>query len=135
LARYFMQKNASILGKTLLDIPPEENRKLRNYRWPGNIRELENVIERAAILSQGPDLIVPLSSNPESEITALDIEGSYRDFERRFITATLQKTGWKVRGTGGAAEILKLHPSTLDSKIKKLNIQRPKDVRKKRPRS
>ena len=135
LAQFFMQKNASALGKTLVDIPPQEKQKLVNYQWPGNIRELQNVIERAAILSPGPSLTVPLIPKLESEKAPVEFEGSYQDFERRFITNTLHKVGWKVRGTGGAADILGLPPSTLDSKIKKLKIQRPSGVKIKRNRA
>jgi len=134
LAQHFMRKNAVALGKNLSAIPAEEIQKLTRYKWPGNIRELQNVIERGAILSRGPELLVPLSSHAESTQEPLEVEGTLQDNERRFIYGTLQKTGWKVRGTGGAAEILGLKPSTLDSKIKKLKIERPKGIKIKRVR-
>ena len=93
------------------------------YDWPGNVRELENVIERACILSPGPKLKVPERVIQNSE----ESEGwpALRAVERAHILWALQNTDWKVRGPGGTAELLKLHPSTLTYRIKKLGIERP----------
>ena len=102
---------------------------LVQYGWPGNIRELKNIIERYSILSKGPYFRIPKldlvqsDSNERLPETAPNI--SLRDNERHFILKTLQKTGWKVSGPAGAAELLKINPSTLSFRIKKLGIKRP----------
>ncbi|MBM4308731.1 MAG: hypothetical protein FJ123_18550 [Deltaproteobacteria bacterium] len=120
------------MGKTFDRIPEEEMNKLIQYDWPGNIRELENIIERGTILSHGATFYVPklgidsLEFGPQREYSTL------RENERRHIQWALLKTGWKVRGPGGAAELLEIHPSTLAFKMKKLGIQRPEGFSKRR---
>lgn len=94
---------------------------LECYSWPGNIRELRNVIERAMILNNGPALVVEVSSI-SAEIAPLSY--SLKDVERTHILSTLEKTGWRVRGRNGAAALLEVPPSTLESKMKKLGIKR-----------
>ncbi len=111
---------------------------LSRYDWPGNIRELQNVIERAVVLSPGPvlklgadmlplnpassDATAAISSDPVSEETAelctLD------EVERHHISSVLEKTAWIIEGDRGAARILDLHPNTLRSRMKKLGIER-----------
>ena len=94
---------------------------LQRYTWPGNIRELRNVIERSLIMSNGRTLEVHLPYGAAAEIPqVLNLE----DAERRHITGVLQQTGWRVSGQGGAAEILGLKRTTLQSKMKKLGIRR-----------
>ena len=99
---------------------------LAAYDWPGNIRELQHVIERSIILTQGaelafqdsfqhPDLVLP---STDSSIATLD------EMERDHIRKALQNTGWRVSGKGGAAELLGLKPTTLESRMKKLGINR-----------
>jgi len=93
--------------------------------WPGNIRELQNVIQRGVVLSKGPHFQLP----PE-EVTLFKTTGTtgietLEENERGHIIKVLQKTGWKVRGPGGAAEILNINPSTLRCRIKKLKIAKP----------
>ena len=105
-----------------------------NYPWPGNIRELENTIERAAILCQGKILEIPeplLSSSaiPLSNSDAADSEPSrslqsLEEIERDHILNVLEHTNWRVSGEGGAAEILGLNRSTLEARMKKLGISR-----------
>jgi len=111
---------------------------LRNYDWPGNIRELRNVIERAAIFAQGGALEfdLPVSGSPvnvtsfgpehdakvESEFQT-DAEIRRRERENLFVV--LQRTGWKIKGVDGAAELLGLKPTTLISRIEKLGLKRP----------
>ena len=111
---------------------------LRNYDWPGNIRELRNVIERAAIFAQGGALEfdLPVSGSPvnvtsfgsehdakvESEFQT-DAEIRRRERENLFVV--LQRTGWKIKGVDGAAELLGLKPTTLISRMEKMGLKRP----------
>jgi len=94
---------------------------LQSYSWPGNIRELRNVIEHAMILSQGKTLEVHLPKRASSET---DAAGNLEELERRHIMTVLKKTGWRVAGHGGAAEVLGLKRTTLQAKMKKLGIKR-----------
>jgi transcriptional regulator with GAF, ATPase, and Fis domain len=96
------------------------------YDWPGNVRELENIIERGTILNTGPLFRVPELGTGHPEFSHYDGNITLKENERRHILQTLKKTGWKVRGKGGAAEFLDLPPSTLAFRMKKLGIQRPK---------
>ena len=96
---------------------------LQGYPWPGNIRELRNVIERAVILSEGSTLQVPVGSAAGS---SLDAPPTLAAAERGQILAALEQTGWHIRGPAGAAKLLGLKPTTLESRIKKLGLQRPR---------
>jgi len=125
LALYFLKRYAQKLGKAENKISTEEMEKLTQYEWPGNVRELENVIERGTILSVGSSFIAPelgTSSTKSSEHAFL----SFADNERAYIHNTLNKTDGKVKGPGGAAELMKIPEGTLRSKMKKLGIQRRK---------
>ena len=103
-----------ILHKSMLD--------LQGYAWPGNIRELRNVIERALIMSSGRTLEVRL---PHGAVAKIPQVLNLEDVERKHISGVLQQTGWRVSGQGGAAEILGLKRTTLQAKMKKLGIRRP----------
>jgi transcriptional regulator of acetoin/glycerol metabolism len=94
---------------------------LEGYHWPGNIRELRNVVERGMILSNGTTLVVDL---PDHAVTTPSVSMSFEEMERMHIVSVLDSTGWRVRGKSGAAERLCLKPSTLESKMKKLHIKR-----------
>lgn len=96
---------------------------LQLYPWPGNVRELRNVVERAMILSGHGTLTVELPALKGPDIASESPR--LEDVERHHITGILVKTGWRVRGKNGAAGILGLKPSTLESKMKKLGIYRP----------
>jgi len=99
---------------------------LQAYEWPGNVRELQHVIERAVILTRGTELAFEeecLASTPADEPRPL--ETLLEDAERGHIQKALEAIGWRVSGTGGAAERLGLKPSTLEYRIKKLGITRP----------
>ena len=96
------------------------------YDWPGNVRELENIIERGTILNTGPIFRVPELGTGHPGFSQYDGNITLKENERRHILQTLKKTNWKVRGIGGAAELLELPPSTLAFRMKKLGIQRPK---------
>jgi transcriptional regulator with GAF, ATPase, and Fis domain len=142
LVTFFVQKCAQKLGKQITSVSEEAMRRLTNYSWPGNIRELQNVIERAVILSPGKTLVLadelraaptaaarvataksgPVEIAPAS---APDNNGSLDDVERRHIESVLNQTNWMIEGERGAAKILDMNPSTLRSRMQKLNIKRP----------
>lgn len=126
LAGHFLRIHAKKTGRTFQAIPEEEMRKLMEYEWPGNVRELENVIERGVILSNGPYFRVPELGTGHPGPHASKGHLTLRDYERLYILRTLEGTGWKIRGPGGAAEILDIHPSTLRSRMKKLGLRRPR---------
>jgi len=109
------------MGKEIESIPKKTMQALQSYSWPGNVRELRNMIEHAMILSGGKTLDVHVPKRASSET---DATGNLIDMERRHITAALNKTGWRVAGQGGAAEILGLKRTTLYGKIRKLGIKR-----------
>ncbi|NPU83767.1 MAG: sigma 54-interacting transcriptional regulator [Syntrophaceae bacterium] len=125
LAFHFLRIYAQKRGKEFTKIPEVEMEKLLDYEWPGNVRELENIIERGTILNPGPVFRVPELGSRFSEAPPPGNGVSLMDNERRHILWALQKTKWKVRGKGGAAELLELPPSTLAFRMKKLGIQRP----------
>jgi len=122
LVRHFLNKSAERLNKTIHKIPKNEIDTLMAYAWPGNIRELENIVERGVILSKGPLLKIPTTEfktnipGPEENLSSLE------DMERWHILKILKLTQGKINGKDGAASILKLHPSTLRFKIKKLGL-------------
>ncbi len=124
LINHFVRKYGAKIGKKIETIPKKVMDSLQSYHWPGNIRELQNIIERAVILSQGSRLELekwflkteePLDT---SELTTLE------EVERAHILKTLEATHWRVSGTKGAAQILGLNSQTLVSKMKKLGIRR-----------
>ena len=117
----FVKKLEEPIGRRIEQIPTQDIEMLARYPWPGNIRELMNVIERAMIMGQGPILrIAALDSTDMSLVEALTLEQA----ERKHINAILEQTGWRVRGRNGAAERLGLKPTTLESKMRKLDINR-----------
>ncbi len=98
---------------------------LSNYDWPGNIRELRNVLERAVITCPGsslslPDQLCPKASNNSTDTSIERTLLPLAEVERRHILRTLQQTDWQISGLKGAARILKINPSTLRSRIKNL---------------
>jgi len=124
LAYYFLKIYSTKTRKSFEGIPKKEMDKLMQYDWPGNVRELENIIERGAILSRGPSFQVPSLDTWSSGVfpTNNDV-ATFKENECRHILQALEKTNWKVRGPGGAAELLDINPSTLSFRIKKLGIQ------------
>ena len=109
------------MGKRVDHIPQKSMLDLQRYAWPGNVRELRNVIERALIMSTGKTLEM---RPPYGVVDETPGDLNLEDIERRHITGVLEQTGWRVSGQGGAAEILGLKRTTLQSKMKKLGIQR-----------
>ncbi len=116
------------LGRRISTVPREAMRALQGYVWPGNVRELENVIERAVIMSSGPvlELVEQLGAVSPSTAEVRDTTHScLTDVERSHIQKTLEAVKWKIEGQAGAARALGLKPSTLRTRMKKLNIVRP----------
>jgi len=127
LVEHFVQEAARRLNKTIDGIPSDTMAALTDYRWPGNIRELENVIERAMILSHSSVLRVPhrdLQSRVTPGHSSEKLE-TLADVEREHIRAVLKQTRWVLSGTGGAAARLGMNRSTLYFRMKKLGIVRP----------
>src|SRR5262249_17146604 len=135
LVQFLVRKFAQRIGKHLEAIAEQTMRRFEEYSWPGNIRELENVLERAVILAAGPvleiapDLLLtpaaPPSSAPPGPWTALlPPRPSLEAVERDYILAVLEQPNWVIAGPHGAAKILGLHPNTLANRMKKLRITR-----------
>jgi transcriptional regulator with GAF, ATPase, and Fis domain len=116
-----VQEFSKLFDKSIERIPKKNMETLEQYPWPGNIRELRNAVERAMILSSGATLVVDL---PDTSVSVALPSLTFADMERRHILGVLEKVNWRVRGNGGAAEILGLKPTTLDSKMKKLGVKR-----------
>jgi len=122
LAWTFVKKYEKKMSKRVDRISHKSMLYLKRYAWPGNIRELRNVIERALIMSSGRTLEV---YPPQGTVAENPEDLNLKDVERKHITGVLQQTGWRLSGQGGAAEILGLKRTTLQSKMKKLGIRRP----------
>ena len=137
LVTHLVKQLSSKLGKTIDAIPKDVMATLSNYSWPGNVRELRNVIERATIITRGPKFMLAdrlEDSTPESEYHEIDTgellgDGNSETLaqsEYNLILRTLKKVHWRIEGPSGAAELLRVHPSTLRSRMKKLGITRPR---------
>jgi formate hydrogenlyase transcriptional activator len=125
LTRHFVQKFALRMKKHIETIPMEAMKTLQHYSWPGNIRELENFIERAVILTSGEILFVPLSElkiSPGS--TSNSLHATLGQAEREHILKALHESHWVIGGPAGAAARLGMKRTTLQSKIQKLGLSR-----------
>ncbi|MFO1503484.1 MAG: sigma 54-interacting transcriptional regulator [Steroidobacteraceae bacterium] len=137
LVRFFVQKYASRIGRKVDSIAPETMDALVRYPWPGNIRELENIVERALILSSSPELTIDADvlavageerpaqdpeppSGPDPATDASDLDS----VQRQHIVATLRDANWVIEGSRGAAARLGMKPGTLRHRMKKLGIAR-----------
>jgi transcriptional regulator with GAF, ATPase, and Fis domain len=124
LAWKFVDEFSQSIGRSIHSISVESMRQLKAYAWPGNIRELRNVIERAVIVCKGPVLTVnvpqPGPARPTASTTAL------KDVEAAHIRSVLESCGWRIRGASGAAERLGLKPSTLETRMARLGLKRPR---------
>jgi transcriptional regulator with GAF, ATPase, and Fis domain len=143
LALFFMERVARQLGVRFDGIGEADMERLAAWDWPGNVRELGHVIERAALLSEPPRLRIPpleggLTRTPRSSPGEVEPAADWvtlAEAERRYIGRVLERTGGRVTGAGGAAEILALKPSTLNFRIRKLGLAGLLDqVRRKAPR-
>ncbi len=125
LVRHFVATHSRRMGKVIDSIPEETMRALTKWSWPGNIRELENLLERAVILTRGSVLYVPLTELQIAEEEASELENpTLHAAEREHILRALREAKGQIGGTDGAAERLGLKRTTLNSKIKKLGIER-----------
>ncbi len=122
LVEHFTTHFARKLGKTINSVSPSTIRSLTQYRWPGNIRELANVIERAVIGTSGETLRVLEHLGTEIPEDPTVSNESLENIERNHIIKTLLTTGWRIEGSNGAARILGLNPSTLRTRMNKLGI-------------
>jgi transcriptional regulator with GAF, ATPase, and Fis domain len=129
LVQCFVGKFAARMGKAVTGVAAGTMELLVAYPWPGNIRELENVIERAVILADGPELEIDpevLALPGATPPPAAEQGGkSLLSVERDHILAVLRQANWVIEGANGAAKTLALHPNTLRSRLKKLGIARP----------
>jgi transcriptional regulator with GAF, ATPase, and Fis domain len=129
LVRHFVSRHARRMGKTIETIPPETMDALMAWKWPGNIRELENYLERAVILTRGTVLHAPLAElesmqDDEEDDEAASTNPTLQAAERETILRALREAKGMIGGAGGAAERLGLKRTTLNSKMKKLGIER-----------
>jgi len=129
LVNFFAQKFAQQMKKPIKTIPTETMTRLAAYSWPGNIRELQNLIERAVILSRSSVLEVPLAelkqSGNGSPVNQLQGPTKLETVEREHILKVLRETGWVIGGPAGAAARLGLNRTTLNHRMRKLGITRP----------
>jgi transcriptional regulator with GAF, ATPase, and Fis domain len=117
----FVSEFRKVFGKHIESIPKKNMEALERYDWPGNIRELRNLIERSMILNNSSKLVVEL---PNLSTTKTTLMNSLKEVERIHILAVLEKTGCRIRGENGAAKILGIKPTTLEAMMKRLGIQR-----------
>ncbi len=154
LAMFFLSRYSRQFGRQLDGIAQETMERLVNYDWPGNIRELQNLIERGVVLSNGAALTIdgsllpasqPTSRKPEAQSPVMtwaatqssmpsalaspppSASTSLDDLQRQHILNVLTQTNWVIEGDNGAAKMLNLHPNTLRSRLKKMGIQRPRN--------
>ena len=125
LVRYFTQHYAQRMKKNIQTVPAKTLEVLSRYAWPGNIRELENLVERSVILTQGPDLQVPISELQTTGDSAASPMTGLEEAERDHILRALQEAKWVVGGAAGAAARLGVKRTTLQSKMQKFGITRP----------
>jgi formate hydrogenlyase transcriptional activator len=118
----FVEEFNNTLGKHVDTIGQSTMDALACYSWPGNIRELRNVIERAMILATDSKLKIEIPTGANGKLVE---KLSINEVERKHFLSVLEMTGWRVRGRNGAAEILGLKPTTLTSRLAKLGIRRP----------
>jgi len=120
LVQTFVKEFEKSMGKTVKSISGRSMTLMQNYSWPGNVRELRNAVERAMILMKDNKLHITFN---ETVAEMIDHPLTLHELEKGYITDILKKTGGRIRGKGGAAEILGIKPNTLDFRIKKLGIR------------
>jgi PAS domain S-box-containing protein len=137
LASHFLERTCQEFGHRPLTLSQQQSALLKRYEWPGNIRELKNVIERAVILSRGKVLRLDLAMSdilnaPTAHVeraqdtgSQLLTENELRDLERKNTTLALEMAGWRVSGPNGAAKMLGVKPTTLADRMKKLKLAKP----------
>ena len=136
LAQHFLEQTCKDFGRKVLTLTRAQTANLRTYDWPGNVRELKNVIERAVILSTGKvlrlDLSMPgLKTENDSDAEALPVsnevmnDADMREFQKSNTLRALKQANWKVSGSGGAAELLGVKPTTLADRIRTYKLKKP----------
>lgn len=125
LVTHFVEIYSQQVGKPIEVIPEQIMSALTSYPWLGNIRELQNLIQRAVILARDGVLPNPLPKIDSTEVASTSRSGGLKDVERALILETLKSTRWRIGGPEGAAAKLGLKRTTLDYKIKKFGISRP----------
>jgi transcriptional regulator with GAF, ATPase, and Fis domain len=121
LVWHFVDLFAKMFGKAIETISAEHMAALQGYPWPGNIRELRNVVERAMIVARGPHLRIHL---PVAAAPTVRQSSKLADVQKAHIRNVLESAGWRIRGIGGAADQLGLPPTTLETRMAKLGIAR-----------
>jgi PAS domain S-box-containing protein len=124
LVAHFVRKHASRLGRRIERVPERVMAALTTYHWSGNVRELEHVIERAVIVTDGPDLAYPDWLRRSASAPVTGRVATLDEAERAHILDVLERTAWRVSGEGGAAQLLGLPATTLESRMKRLGIVR-----------
>ena len=119
----FVDEFSNAFAKPIESVSKDSMLALQRYPWPGNVRELRNVVERAVIVATGPRLTID-PPKPSAPVASGHPSMALVDIERDHIVAVLDRVKWRVRGDGGAAELLRMKPSTLESRMAKLKIQR-----------
>lgn len=119
----FVTEFANAFHKRIDTIDEDSLTALRQYTWPGNVRELRNIVERAMICATDRCLVIPL---PQAAIPAAGRSARLSDVEREHILHVLESTGWRIRGVAGAADRLGLRPTTLETRMAKLGLKRPR---------
>jgi transcriptional regulator with GAF, ATPase, and Fis domain len=125
LVKHYVDLFSRRMGKPIESIPEDTLNAFHSYSWPGNIRELQNVIERAVILSNDGILPNPLPPAESENVVSVSARPTLKDSERALILQTLQAAGWVIGGPAGAAAKLGLKRTTLIAKMKKHGISRP----------
>jgi transcriptional regulator with GAF, ATPase, and Fis domain len=125
LVWYFVNRRQRALNRKFTHIPDSVFAALRERSWPGNIRELANVVERAMIHSTGGTLVLDEMPVPQPSVSLRET-GTLEEIERQYVEDALRRCRWRINGRGNAAEVLGLHPNTLRNRMKKFGIQRPK---------
>jgi transcriptional regulator with GAF, ATPase, and Fis domain len=134
LVEFFVDRFSKRFSKRFQKVSGETLQALEDYAWPGNVRELINVVERAVIVSSGPELRLaeqlrasPVVCAGENVPTGTEARQTkdLAEIERDYILQTLRETGWRIEGPRGAALLLGMNPSTLRTRMRKLNIRRP----------
>ncbi|HEY2432227.1 MAG TPA: sigma 54-interacting transcriptional regulator [Vicinamibacterales bacterium] len=123
IAWRFVLEFAKAFGKQIDSIDEESLVAMRQYTWPGNVRELRNVVERAMITARGPRLAIAVPQAPSGTSAR---SARLCDVEREHIRSVLESSGWRIRGVGGAADRLGLRPTTLETRMVKLGLKRPR---------
>ena len=121
----FVDEFSKAFGKRIEAIPRDNMAMLQQHTWPGNIRELRNVVERAMIVANGPRLTLTLPTTTR-RMTKRSLK--LVDVEKEHFRSVLESTGWRIRGASGAADKLGLKPTTLETRLAKLGLKRPKPV-------